>query len=79
MVKVFFAIFLLGLEFGLDLGKILSNVFRIRLEPMTWEKLRPKILARKFFSGCAGEASWDSFKTFIIPKSLIGLAFWITI
>ena len=48
MVKVFFAIFLLGMEFGLDLGKILSNVFRVRLEPMTWEKLRPKILARKF-------------------------------
>ena len=23
----FFAVFLLGLEFGLDLGKILSNVF----------------------------------------------------
>ena len=45
------------------------------LEPMTWENLRPKILARHDFSGYAGEASWDSFKSFIIPKSPTGLAF----
>jgi len=42
---------------------------------MTWENLRPKILARHDFSGCAGEASWDSFKSFIIPESPTGLAF----
>ena len=36
---------------------------------MTWENLRPKILARYDFSGYAGEASWDSFKSFMIPES----------
>ena len=30
---------------------------------MTWENLRPKILARHDFSGYVGEASWDSFKS----------------
>ena len=47
----------------------------IWLEPMTWENLRPKILARHDFSGYVGEASWDSFKSFIIPESPTGLAF----
>ena len=45
------------------------------LEPMTWKNLRPKILARYDFSGYAGEASWDSFKSFIIPECPTGLAF----
>ena len=45
------------------------------LQPMTWENLRPKILARHDFSGYVGEASWDSFKSFIIPESPTGLAF----
>ena len=54
-------------------GFALSNVF-VGF-PMTWENLRPKILARHDFSGDAGEASWDSFKSFIIPESPTGLAF----
>ena len=41
---------------------------------MTWGNLRPKILARHDFSGF-GEASWDSFKSLIIPESPTGLAF----
>ena len=61
---------------GLDLGKALSNVFAgFDWSQLTWENLRPKILARHDFSGYVGEASWDSFKSFIIPESPTGLAF----
>ena len=40
------------------------------LEPMTWENLRPKILARYDFSGYAGEASWDQSDS----SDMVGLA-----
>ena len=45
------------------------------LEPITLENLRLKILARHDFSGYAGKASWDSFKSFLIPESPTILSF----